>query len=173
MSVRLSAPAPPERPRQLNVPLLASRAKRVLRELGHSRSELSLALVDNAKIQALNREWRNRSRPDRRFVVLSSRRRSRTPSGQPVGRCSDWLGGGAKAGGSPASISGRRSVSFNDPWRVAPSGSRPCEVRGGAGYAVRRAAPVGCRSRIGNTVSPFWVPSARARWLVACGLCGF
>ncbi len=62
MSVRLSAPAPSERPRQLNVSLLASRAKHVLRELGHARSELSLALVDNDKIKALNREWRNRSR---------------------------------------------------------------------------------------------------------------
>lgn len=63
MSVRLSAPGAAQRPRQLDVSLLASRARRVLRELGHSRSELSLALVDDDEIRELNRAWRSKSRP--------------------------------------------------------------------------------------------------------------
>ena len=63
MSVRLSAPAPSERPCQLDMSLLVSRTRRLLRELGHTRSELSLSLVADDDIKALNRVWRGRSRP--------------------------------------------------------------------------------------------------------------
>ena len=63
MSVRLSVPAASDRPRQLDVSLLASRTRRLLRELGHARSELALSLVADDEIKALNRTWRGRSRP--------------------------------------------------------------------------------------------------------------
>ncbi len=40
-----------------------TRARAVLRLLGHARSELSIALVDDAEIADLNRRYRGRSRP--------------------------------------------------------------------------------------------------------------
>jgi probable rRNA maturation factor len=43
--------------------LLRSRAVRILRELDQSRSELSIALVDDATIKDLNSRYRGRSRP--------------------------------------------------------------------------------------------------------------
>lgn len=63
MSVRLSAPSLSDRPSQLDVSLLRSRARTVLRELGSSRSELSLSLVDDEEIRELNRRWRGRAGP--------------------------------------------------------------------------------------------------------------
>ena len=62
MSVRLSGPsrgAPPT----LDPALLVRRARRVLRAIGHGRSELSIALVDDGEIAALNREHRGRRGP--------------------------------------------------------------------------------------------------------------
>jgi probable rRNA maturation factor len=63
MTVRLSAP-----PREAGLPradlgLLRSRARCILRSLGHARSELSVALVDDEQIAQLNRDWRGRSQP--------------------------------------------------------------------------------------------------------------
>lgn len=43
--------------------LLRARAVRILRELAQSRSELSIALVDDATIADLNSRYRGRSRP--------------------------------------------------------------------------------------------------------------
>lgn len=63
MSVRLSGPprrsggAGPDRA------LLVRRARAVLRAVGHARSELSLALVDDAAIAALNERDRGRAGP--------------------------------------------------------------------------------------------------------------
>jgi rRNA maturation RNase YbeY len=63
MSVRVSGP-----PRRAGGPgldrvLLARRARAVLRALGHARSELSLALVDDAAIAVLNERDRGRPGP--------------------------------------------------------------------------------------------------------------
>jgi rRNA maturation RNase YbeY len=63
MSVRLSGP-----PRRRDGPapdrrLLARRARRVLAALGVPRSELSVALVDDATMAALNERWRGRGGP--------------------------------------------------------------------------------------------------------------
>jgi rRNA maturation RNase YbeY len=63
MSVRLSGP-----PRRPGGPapdraLLARRARAVLRAVGHARSELSLALVDDAAIAALNERDRGKAGP--------------------------------------------------------------------------------------------------------------
>ncbi len=63
MTVRLSGPA---RRRGLPVVdrrLLRARARRVLREIERASSELSIALVDDAGIRALNTAWRGRDRP--------------------------------------------------------------------------------------------------------------
>ena len=61
MTVRLTGPAAglprPDRD------LLRSRARAVLRLLGHARSELSIALVNDTDIADLNRRYRGRSRP--------------------------------------------------------------------------------------------------------------
>ena len=46
---------------RLDLRTLRSRASRVLRELGHSKSELSLALVNDAEIAVLNAEHRGKS----------------------------------------------------------------------------------------------------------------
>jgi probable rRNA maturation factor len=43
--------------------LLADRARRVLRALDHGRSELSVALVDDAEIAELNEQYRGKSGP--------------------------------------------------------------------------------------------------------------
>jgi probable rRNA maturation factor len=63
MTVRLVGP-----PRRVGLPevdaaQLRSRARRVLRELGHTRSELSVVLVDDAEMRELNRVWRGKPRP--------------------------------------------------------------------------------------------------------------
>jgi probable rRNA maturation factor len=63
MSVRLSGP--PRRPGgpALDRALLARRARAVLRAVGHARSELSLALVDDDAIAALNARDRGKPGP--------------------------------------------------------------------------------------------------------------
>jgi probable rRNA maturation factor len=43
--------------------LLRKRARAMLGCLGHSRSELSIALVDDEEIRSLNQAWRNKNRP--------------------------------------------------------------------------------------------------------------
>ena len=63
MTVRLSAP--PAGGGAAGLPRadlgsLRSRARCVLRELGHGRSELSIALVDDAEIARLNKTYRGR-----------------------------------------------------------------------------------------------------------------
>ena len=63
MSVRLSGP-----PRRQGLPavdrrLLRTRAGRILRALSHGRSELSISLVDDAEIAALNAAYRGRRGP--------------------------------------------------------------------------------------------------------------
>ena len=62
MSVRLVGP-----PQRAGLPAvdtrrLLGRARRVLRALGHARSELSVALVDDVEIRALNASWRGKRR---------------------------------------------------------------------------------------------------------------
>jgi len=63
MTVRISAPAPSERPPNLDLPRLRLRAGRALRALGHGRSEVSLSLVDDDEIARLNRTWRGKKGP--------------------------------------------------------------------------------------------------------------
>jgi rRNA maturation RNase YbeY len=63
MTVRFRGPA-----RRAGVPrfdrdLLARRARAVLREVGHARSELSLALVDDAAMAVLNERDRGKAGP--------------------------------------------------------------------------------------------------------------
>jgi len=63
MSVRVVGP-PRGRPGdRLDRALLEDRARRVLRALHHRRSELSLALVDDAEIAGLNEHYRGKSAP--------------------------------------------------------------------------------------------------------------
>ena len=63
MTVRLSAPSPRSGLPAPDRRLLRSRASRVLRALGHARSELSVALVDDERIRELNAEYRGKDRP--------------------------------------------------------------------------------------------------------------
>lgn len=62
MTVRISGP-PRGAGAGLDRALLARRARAVLRLLGHARSELSLALVDDAAIAALNERDRGKPGP--------------------------------------------------------------------------------------------------------------
>ncbi len=63
MSVRLSGP-PRRRGRpRFDRALLLRRARRVLRELGLTRAELSLVLLDDEGIAELNRRYRGREGP--------------------------------------------------------------------------------------------------------------
>ena len=63
MAVRLSGPPEDVRGSRVDTRLLSVRARTTLRALGHARSELSIALVDDAEIRELNRSWRGRDRP--------------------------------------------------------------------------------------------------------------
>ncbi len=63
MSVRLSGPPASDAGRRVDCALLVDRARRALRALGHTRSELSIALVDDDEIAALNRAHRDRRGP--------------------------------------------------------------------------------------------------------------
>jgi len=68
MSVRVGGPPPGASAARLDVRRVRSQAQRVLRALGHGRSELSLSLVDDAEMRALNKSYRNL---DRTTDVLS------------------------------------------------------------------------------------------------------
>jgi probable rRNA maturation factor len=62
MTVRLSGPARRRALPAVDRGLLRARARRVLREIGRRDAELSIALVDDAGIRALNAAWRGRDR---------------------------------------------------------------------------------------------------------------
>jgi len=63
MAVRLVGPPEGVRGSRLDAHLLKSRAVSLLRALGLARAELSIALVDDAEMKELNREWRGLARP--------------------------------------------------------------------------------------------------------------
>ena len=63
MAVLLSGPPPGRRGSRVDTRRLSARARVLLRALGHARSELSVALVDDREISELNRRWRGRARP--------------------------------------------------------------------------------------------------------------
>ncbi len=62
MTVRLAGP--PEGPGlpNLDARALLRRARRILSAVGHARSELSVALVDDREMRALNGQWRGKDR---------------------------------------------------------------------------------------------------------------
>ena len=62
MSVVISGPPGAIRGARVDVPRLRRRAREVLRAIGQSRSELSIALVDDDEISDLNGEWRAKPR---------------------------------------------------------------------------------------------------------------
>lgn len=68
MSVRISGPPDGVRGARVDLVLLRRRALALLAALRHRGSELSIALVDDATIRDLNRDWRGR---DRATDVLS------------------------------------------------------------------------------------------------------
>ena len=63
MTVRLSVPPPSAGLPQADLKRLRSRARCIMHGLGHARSELSIALVDDSEIARLNDEWRGRPQP--------------------------------------------------------------------------------------------------------------
>jgi probable rRNA maturation factor len=63
MTVRISGPPQRDGMPAVDRRLLRSRAVRVLRALHQGRAELSVALVDDAEMQALNESWRGKDRP--------------------------------------------------------------------------------------------------------------
>jgi probable rRNA maturation factor len=63
VTVLLTGPEPGAGLPSVDRRLLRSRASRILRELSHARSELSVALVDDAGIADLNARYRGVSRP--------------------------------------------------------------------------------------------------------------
>jgi probable rRNA maturation factor len=63
MTVRLAAPARRRDLPRVDRRLLRSRARRLLSALDQARSELSIALVEDAEIARLNESWRGRTRP--------------------------------------------------------------------------------------------------------------
>ncbi len=63
MAVSLSGPPPAVRGSRVDTRLLATRARALLRGVAQVRSELSIALVDDAEIAELNHSWRGRARP--------------------------------------------------------------------------------------------------------------
>jgi probable rRNA maturation factor len=60
MTVRISGPPDRETDARLDIPLLETRAHRILSGLGHSRSELSVALVGDREIAELNHQYRDK-----------------------------------------------------------------------------------------------------------------
>jgi probable rRNA maturation factor len=62
MSVAISGPPAAIRGSRVDVEGLRRRARRILRALGLAGAELSVALVDDAEIAALNGEWRDQPR---------------------------------------------------------------------------------------------------------------
>jgi len=63
VTVRLAVPERLRKLRPVDSRLLRSRAVRLLRELGRSRSELSIALADDEDIAALNIQHRGKNAP--------------------------------------------------------------------------------------------------------------
>lgn len=63
MKIHVSGPPAGLRGSKLDVALLRARARRILEELGESKSELSIALVADDEIADLNASWRNRKGP--------------------------------------------------------------------------------------------------------------
>lgn len=63
MTVRLGGPRRPPGSPRVDRRLLRSRAVRVLRALGLPRAEVSVSLVDDEAIAALNAGWRGKPRP--------------------------------------------------------------------------------------------------------------
>jgi probable rRNA maturation factor len=62
MSVMISGPPAAVRGSRVDVARLQRRAETVLAAIGQSRSELSVALVDDSQIAELNGEWRDKPR---------------------------------------------------------------------------------------------------------------
>ena len=58
MTVRISGPPDRVAAARLDIPQLETRACRILSRLGHSRSELSVALVGDREIAELNHQYR-------------------------------------------------------------------------------------------------------------------
>lgn len=63
MSVRVSGPPVAIRGSKVDVARLRRRARTILSAVGQSRSELSIALVDDVSIAELNGKWRGKPRP--------------------------------------------------------------------------------------------------------------
>jgi len=63
MSVLISGPPEAIRGSKIDVARLRRHGQAVLSAIGESRSELSIALVDDSQIKQLNARWRNRKRP--------------------------------------------------------------------------------------------------------------
>ncbi len=63
MTVRLVGPPRGGGLPEIDAGQLRSRARGVLKALGHTRSELSVALVDDAEMRELNGAWRGKPRP--------------------------------------------------------------------------------------------------------------
>lgn len=63
MSVAISGPPPAISGSRVDVTALRRRARMILKAIGESRSELSVALVDDSEIKELNGQWRNKNRP--------------------------------------------------------------------------------------------------------------
>ena len=63
MNVMISGPPEAVRGSAVDVARLRRRAVAVLSAIGQSRSELSVALVDDEQIAQLNAQWRDKSRP--------------------------------------------------------------------------------------------------------------
>lgn len=63
MIVRIAGPARRRGLPAVDRRLLRARARRVLREIGRADRELSIALVDDGEMRALNSAWRGRNRP--------------------------------------------------------------------------------------------------------------
>ena len=62
MPVKITGPPENVRGSQVDPGLLLSRAKIMIASVGHARSELSIALVDDQEIRALNQTWRQKNR---------------------------------------------------------------------------------------------------------------
>ncbi len=63
MSVMISGPPDAIRGSRVDVPRLRRTADAILRGIGQSKSELSIALVDDASIAELNGQYRDKPRP--------------------------------------------------------------------------------------------------------------
>ena len=62
MPVRISGPPEGVRGARVDLPRLRRRARRLLSALGYAGAELSVALIDDAEMKALNHAWRGRNR---------------------------------------------------------------------------------------------------------------